>query len=98
MHPSGQPRFVVDYRDLNEKMILDDYRSPLTRQITASLPPTKISRTFDPRSVIRVSPGSESSTAVKTPRTPGHAHGLATAPSGFQRFIYSVLAPFIDLF
>ncbi|CCX29518.1 Similar to Retrotransposable element Tf2 155 kDa protein type 1; acc. no. Q05654 [Pyronema omphalodes CBS 100304] len=101
----GQLRLVVDYRDLNRKIELDEYPIPLTRTVMARLPKAKIFTKFDVRSGfsnIRVAPGSEPATAFKTPfgwfEYQVMPMGLATAPSVFQRFINSVLAPFLDLF
>lgn len=101
----GQLRLVVDYRDLNGKIELDEYPIPLSRTVMARLPKAKIFTKFDVRSGfsnIRMAPGSEAATAFKTfyglfeyqvlPM------GLATAPSVFQRFINKVLSPYLDLF
>lgn len=101
----GQLRLVVDYRDLNRKIELDEYPIPLTRTVMARLPKAKIFTKFDVRSGfsnIRVAPGSEPATAFKTFfglfEYQVMPMGLATAPSVFQRFINHVLAPFLDLF
>lgn len=101
----GQLRLVVDYRDLNRKIELDEYPIPLTRTVMSRLPKAKIFTKFDVRSGfsnIRVAPGSEAATAFKTPfglfEYQVMPMGLATAPSVFQRFINAVLAPFLDLF
>lgn len=101
----GQLRLVVDYRDLNRKIELDEYPIPLTRTVMARLPKAKIFTKFDVRSGfsnIRMAAGSEAATAFKTPfglfEYQVMPMGLATAPSVFQRFINSVLAPFLDLF
>ncbi len=101
----GQLRLVVDYRDLNQKIELDEFPIPLSRTIMSRLPRAKIFTKFDVRSGfanIRMKPGSEPATAFKTFfglfEYQVMPMGLATAPSVFQRFINSVLAPYLDLF
>lgn len=101
----GQERLVVDYRDLNTKIELDEYPIPLSRTVMARLPKAKIFTKFDVRSGfsnLRMAPGSEKHTAFKTffglYEYQVMPMGLATAPSVFQRFINHVLAPFLDVF
>lgn len=101
----GQLRLVVDYRDLNTKIDLDEYPIPPTRTVMARLPSAKIFTKFDVRSGfsnIRMASGSEQYTAFKTFfglfEYQVMPMGLATAPSVFQRFINHVLAPYLDLF
>jgi Reverse transcriptase (RNA-dependent DNA polymerase)/RNase H-like domain found in reverse transcriptase len=102
---SGQLRLVVDYRDLNSKIELDEYPIPLSRTLMNDLAGADWVTAMDVRSGfsnIRMSPGSEKATAFKTfyglfehvvmPM------GLATAPSIFQRFINSVLNPYLGIF
>ena len=101
----GQLRLVVDYRDLNKKIILDEYPIPLTRIVMQRLAKAKIFTKFDVRSGfanIRMKPGSEAATAFKTFfglfEYQVMPMGLATAPAVFQRFINQVLSPFLDIF
>ena len=101
----GQLRLVVDYRDLNRKIELDEYPIPLSRTVMARLPKARIFTKFDVRSGfsnIRMAPGSEPATAFKTFyglfEYQVMPMGLATAPSVFQRFINKVLSPYLDLF
>jgi hypothetical protein len=101
----GQLRLVVDYRDLNSKVVLDDYPIPLSRQVMNDLAGADWITTFDVRSGfanLRMAPGSESATAFKTHyglfESVVMPMGLATAPSVFQRFINSVLNPFLGVF
>jgi hypothetical protein len=100
-----QLRLVVDYRDLNSKMLLDEYPLPLVRTVMERLPRAAIFTKFDVRAGfnnIRIRPGDESKTAFKTFfglfEYKVMPFGLATAPSVFQRFINHVLAPFLDIF
>ncbi|HLO98056.1 MAG TPA: pol polyprotein [Fimbriimonas sp.] len=100
-----QQRLVVDYRSLNSKIVLDEYPIPLIRTVMERLPRAKYFTKFDVRSGfanIRINPGDEWKTAFKTfyglYEYTVMPMGLATAPSVFQRFINSVLAPFLDLF
>lgn len=101
----GQLRLVVDYRALNTKIVLDEYPIPLIRTVMERLPTAKVFTKFDVRSGfanIRVAAGDEWKTAFKTfyglYEYTVMPMGLATAPSVFQRFINSVLAPFLDIF
>jgi hypothetical protein len=102
---SHQLRLVIDYRDLNSKIELDDYPIPLTRAVMNDLAGADWITSMDVRSGfsnIRMTPGSEPHTAFKT------AHGLyeytvmpmglATAPAVFQRFINKILHPYLGLF
>jgi hypothetical protein len=98
-------RLVIDYRSLNSKIKLNEYPIPLSRTVMERLPTAKIFTKFDVRAGfynLRMREGDERYTAFKTffglfefnvmPM------GLATAPSVFQRFINSVLAPYLDIF
>jgi hypothetical protein len=100
-----QLRLVVDYRDLNSKILLDEYPLPLIRTVMERLPKAAIFTKFDVRAGfnnIRIRPGDEAKTAFKTffglYEYKVMPFGLATAPSVFQRFINHVLAPFLDIF
>jgi hypothetical protein len=100
-----QMRLVVDYRDLNSKIHLDEYPLPLVRTVMERLPRAQIFTKFDVRTRfnnIRIRPGDEPKTAFKTFfglfEYKVMPFGLATAPSVFQRFINHVLAPFLDIF
>jgi hypothetical protein len=99
-----QLRLVVDYRDLNSKILLDEYPLPLVRTVMERLPRAQVFTKFDVRAGfnnIRIRPGDESKTAFKTFGLFEYKvmpFGLATAPSIFQRFINHVLAPFLDIF
>ena len=102
---SGQLRLVVDYRDLNHKIELDEYPIPLTRTVMNDLAGADWITSMAVRSGfsnLRMSPGSEQATAFKTfyglYEYTVMPMGLATAPSVFQRFINSVLNPFLGLF
>jgi hypothetical protein len=103
----GKPklRLVVDYRTLNTKIDLDEYPIPLTRQVMDKLGSAKIFTKFDVRTGfnnIRVKPGDEWKLAFKTMfglyEYKVMPMGLATAPSIFQRFINSILSPFLGIF
>jgi hypothetical protein len=101
----GQLRLVVDYRDLNQKIELNEFPIPLSRTIMSRLPRAKIFTKFDVRSGfsnLRMKEGSEGKTAFKTFfglfEYQVMPMGLATAPSVFQRFINSVLSPFLEVF
>jgi hypothetical protein len=99
-----QLRLVVDYRDLNSKILLDEYPLPLVRTVMERLPRAQVFTKFDVRAGfnnIRIRPGDESKTAFKTFGLFEYKvmpFGLATAPSIFQRFFNHVLAPFLDIF
>lgn len=101
----SQLRLVVDYRILNSKIHLDEYPLPLSREIIDRLGRAKVYTKFDVRAGfnnIRIKEGHEWKTAFKTMfglyEYRVMPMGLATAPSIFQRFINSVLAPFLGLF
>lgn len=101
----GQLRLVVDYRDLNSKIKLNEFPIPLSRTIMARLPRARIFTKFDVRSGfsnLRMKAGSEGKTAFKTFfglfEYQVMPMGLATAPSVFQRFINAVLSPFLEVF
>jgi len=101
----SQLRLVVDYRTLNSKIHLDEYPLPLSREIIDRLGKSKIYTKFDVRAGfnnIRIKEGHEWKLAFKTMfglfEYRVMPMGLATAPSIFQRFINSVLAPFLGLF
>jgi ribA/ribD-fused uncharacterized protein len=98
-----QLRLVVDYRSLNAKIVMDEYPIPLTRTVMQQLARSKVFTKFDVRAGfnnIRIRPGDEWKTAFKTFfglfEYQVMPFGLATAPSTFQRFINSVLSPFLD--
>jgi len=102
---SGQLRLVVDYRDLNQKIELDDYPIPLTRTVMNDLAGADHITSMDVRSgfaTLRMAPGSEAATAFKTfyglYEYTVMPMGLATAPSVFQRFINSVLNAYLGIF
>jgi hypothetical protein len=102
---SGQLRLVVDYRDLNSKIKLDEYPIPLTRTVMNDLAGADWITSFDVRSGfanLRVAPGHEKLTAFKTfyglYEYTVMPMGLATAPSIFQRFINSILNPYLGIF
>lgn len=102
---SGQLRLVVDYRDLNSKIELDEYPIPLSRTLMNDLASADYITAMDVRSGfsnLRMAPGSEQATAFKTfyglYESTVMPMGLATAPSIFQRFINSVLNPYLGLF
>jgi hypothetical protein len=101
---SGQLRLVIDYRDLNSKIELDEYPIPLTRTVMNDLAGADWITSMDVRSGfanLRVAPGSENATAFKTFyglfEYTVMPMGLATAPSIFQRFINSVLNPYLGI-
>lgn len=98
-------RLVIDFRSLNSKIVLDEYPIPLTRQILERLPRAKRFSKVDVRAGfynIRIKPGDEWKTAIKTAyglyEFQVMPMGLATAPSTFQRFINSVLHPYLGNF
>ena len=102
---TDQLRLVIDYRSLNSKIVLDEYSIPLIRTVMQRLSKAKIYTKFDVRAGfnnLRIKEGDEWKTAFKTfwgtyeylvmPM------GLATAPATFQRFINSVLSPYLELY
>jgi hypothetical protein len=98
-------RLVIDYRSLNSKIVLNEYPIPLARTVMERLPTAKIFTKFDVRTGffnLRIRKGDEKYTAFKTFfglfEYQVMPMGLATAPSVFQRFINSVLAPYLDIF
>jgi hypothetical protein len=98
-------RLVVYYRDLNSKILLDEYPPPLVRTVMERLPRAQIFTKFDVRAGfnnMRIRPGDGPKTAFMTFlglfEYKVMPFGLATAPSVFQRFINHVLAPFLDIF
>jgi hypothetical protein len=102
---SGQLRLVIDYRDLNSKIVLDEYPIPLSRTLMNDLAGADWITAMDVRSGfanLRMAPGSEQATAFKTFYGSFEytimPMGLATAPSVFQRFINSVLNPYLGIF
>jgi hypothetical protein len=102
---SGQLRLVVDYRDLNSKIKQDEYPIPLTRTVMNDLAGADWITTMDVRSGfsnIRIAPGSEHLTAFKSfyglYEYTVMPMGLSTAPAVFQRFINSVLNPYLGIF
>jgi hypothetical protein len=102
---SGQLRLVVDYRDLNSKIKQDEYPIPLTRTVMNDLAKAQWITSMDVRSGfsnLRVAKGSEQATAFKTFyglfEYTVMPMGLSTAPSIFQRFINSVLNPYLGIF
>ena len=101
----GKMRLVIDYRNLNRKIELNEYPIPLSRTVMERLPLAKIFSKFDVRvgfQNLRIREGDEWKTAFKTffglYEYTVMPMGLATAPSIFQRFINQVLAPYLDLF
>jgi hypothetical protein len=102
---SGQLRLVVDFRDLNSNIEQDEYPIPLTRTVMNDLAGANWVTSMDVRSGfsnLRVAPGSEKHTAFKTFyglfEYTVMPMGLSTAPAIFQRFINSVLNPYLGLF
>jgi hypothetical protein len=102
---SGQLRLVVDFRDLNRNIEQDEYPIPLTRTVMNDLAGADWVTSMDVRSGfsnIRVAPGSEHLTAFKTFyglfEYTVMPMGLSTAPAVFQRFINSVLNPYLGIF
>jgi hypothetical protein len=102
---SGQLRLVVDFRDLNKNIEQDEYPIPLTRTVMNDLAGADWVTSMDVRSGfsnIRVAPGSEHLTAFKTFyglfEYTVMPMGLSTAPAVFQRFINSVLNPYLGIF
>jgi len=98
-------RLVIDYRSLNSKIRLDEYPIPLSKTVMERLPTARIFTKFDVRAGfynLRIKEGDEWKTAFKTMfglyEFQVMPMGLATAPSTFQRFINSVLAPYLDIF
>lgn len=101
----SQLRLVVDYRTLNSKIVLDEYPIPLSREIIDRLGSAAIYTKFDVRAGfnnILVDKNDRWKLAFKTMfglyTYNVMPMGLATAPSIFQRFINSVLAPFLGIF
>jgi hypothetical protein len=102
---SGQLRLVVDFRDLNANIEQDEYPIPLTRTVMNDLAGATWITSMDVRSGfsnLRVAPGSEKHTAFKTfyglYEYTVMPMGLSTAPAIFQRFINSVLNPYLGIF
>lgn len=94
----GTFRFCIDYRRLNETLILDRYPLPIIRDITDSLAGATIFTTFDLKSGYHQIPLDERDKHLTSFVTPSGQwefnvlpFGLATAPSIFQRVLDLVL-------
>jgi len=98
-------RLVIDYRALNARIELNEYAIPLSRTVMERLPTANIFTKYDVRAGfynLRIRKGDEIKNAFKTffglYEFKVMPMGLATAPSVFQRFINSVLAPYLEIF
>jgi predicted aspartyl protease len=103
--PGGGVRFCVDYRALNAMTKKDRYPLPLIHETLERVGKAKWFSKFDVVGAfhrVRVKEGDEWKTAFRTRFglwewlvTP---FGLTNAPGTFQRYINSVLAPYLDDF
>jgi len=96
----GQLRLVVDYRQLNQNIVMDAYPLPLIRSVQDKLLRAKIATVFDVASGFRNIRMDDASAQLAAFTTPSGLFeptvmpmGLATAPAIFQRFINSLLQP-----
>lgn len=100
----GQLRLVVDYRDLNSKIKMDDYPIPLSRTILGWIAGFPFARKFDMRGGFRGIPMSGNSADLASFKTQFGQFaptvmpmGLATAPAIYQRFINHILQDLIGV-
>lgn len=100
-----QLRLVVDFRNLNAKIHLNEYPLSLTRTVIDRLPKTEIFTKFDVRAGfnnIRIRPGDEEKTAFKQFfglfQYNVIPFGLTTAESYFQHLINMVLNHYLDIY
>jgi hypothetical protein len=101
----GSLRLCVDYRHLNSITIKDRHPLPLIHEIQDRIQGAKYFSKYDITNAyhrIRIKPGHEWKTAFRTKY--GHYEylvmpfGLTNAPATFQRFIFSVLEEYLDIF
>jgi transposase InsO family protein len=101
----GSLRLCVDYRQLNSITIKDRHPLPLIQEMQDRIQGAKYFSKYDITNAyhrIRIKPGHEWKTAFRTKY--GHYEylvmpfGLTNAPATFQRFIFSVLEEYLDVF
>ena len=101
----GSLRLCVDYRDLNEKTIKNQYPLPLIQETLMQLRKAKWYTKLDIRgayNLIRMAEGEEWKTAFRTRyglfESLVMPFGLTNAPATFQTYINETLAEFLDCF
>ena len=99
-----QLRLVFDYQEVNAATVPDVYPLPLTRRVLGDLAGCDWATCLDAREAfkgVRMEPGSRQYTAFTTPfglfEWNVMPMGLRNAPSVFQRFMNSVLNPFLGI-
>ena len=101
----GTDRLCVDYRQLNDITIKNQYPLPNITELQDRLSRAKIFTALDLRDgyhLIRIKKGEEWKTAFRTRY--GHYEytvmpfGLTNAPATFQELINNVLRPYLDIF
>jgi hypothetical protein len=99
-----QLRLVFDYQEVNAATVPDVYPLPLTRRILGDLAGCDWATCLDAREAfkgVRMDPGSRQFTAFTTPfglfEWNVMPMGLRNAPAVFQRFMNSVLNPFLGV-
>lgn len=101
----GSLRPCVDYRHLNSITIKDRHPLPLIHEIQDRIQGAKFFTKYDITEAynrLRIKEGDEWKTAFRTKL--GHFEytvmpfGLTNAPASFQRFIFSVLEEYLDIF
>ncbi|KAL2887659.1 hypothetical protein HOO65_050780 [Ceratocystis lukuohia] len=102
--PGGGLRFCVDYRALNGVMIKDRYPLPNITETLRNVSEATLFTKLDVISAfhnIRIAKGDEWKTAFRTRQGLYEwqvmPFGLANAPAHFQRFINSLLRPYLDV-
>ena len=101
----GELRMCVDYRQLNGITIKDRHPLPLINEIQDIIQGAKFFTKYDITNAynrLRIKEGDEWKTAFRTKY--GHFEylvmpfGLTNAPASFQRFIFTVLEEYLDVF
>jgi len=101
----GELRMCVDYRQLNSITIKDRHPLPLINEIQDIIQGAKFFTKYDITNAynrLRIKEGDEWKTAFRTKY--GHFEymvmpfGLTNAPASFQRFIFTVLEEYLDIF
>jgi hypothetical protein len=101
----GELRLCVDYRHLNEITIKDRHPLPLIQEMQDRIQGSVYFTKYDITNAynrLRIKEGDEWKTAFRTKY--GHFEytvmpfGLTNAPAAFQRFIFSVLEEYLDIF
>jgi len=100
----GSRRLVIDYRQLNEKTIRNEYPLPLTHDIIDQLKGAKVFTKMDLRwgyNLVRIAPGHEWKTAFKTRyglyEWAVMSFGLTNAPAVFQYLMNDIFHDLLDV-